>query len=71
MPGLTRPPVVGDRFTYDSGDKRFAMSGTIVRLDGTIAFYDSDERTKTKPEDRCFIWGFADGTLNKLFTLVE
>lgn len=74
MPGLTRKPVVGDRFTYQGGDRRFDTSGTIVRLDGTIAYYDDDRperNARTRPEDRCFIWGFGDGSLNKLFTLVE
>ena len=43
---------------------------TAVKVEGSLAWYDSEQRTKTAPEDRLFIWHFHDG-LNKFFTLDE
>lgn len=52
-------PEPGDRIEYD-GEKG-QLSGTIIRTEGTLAFWTTPER----PDEQIFIWCFGE-TLNKL-----
>ncbi len=64
---LTREPKQGDTVEYEHDNNGPIDRWAVHHTRDSICYSQADEQE----DGKCFIWKFADGELNKMFTIVE